>query len=338
MKTKNKDYPLIVKINVTETCFFNCKTCFSWKNKIDKCILPLDVYKKFFKDLGKIKGANTSVNFTGGEPLSSSNIFNLISMANKQVKYTNLNTNGWLLNKINIKKLFDSGLTDITISLDGSSAKKHDDIRGMPGSFKKIIEASKDIKEYYKSKGKDINVGIIFLVSALNIDDVINTIKLVKKNKHMDYVFLNAVNAPIFGDSVDIVKRGQKAWFENEKYSYLWPKYINKIRKLYSEIIFLKKQGFPISNDIERLKMQYLYFSHPKNRAKNIICSKNNDIHLDNFGNIFHCVILGDKIGNIKEESIDNIWNNDLSKKSKQIIIKCNVNCHELINCGKINV
>ena len=92
------------------------------------------------------------------------------------------------------------------------------------------------------------------------------------------------------------------------------------------------------SNDIERLKMQYLYFSHPKNRAKNIICSKNNDIHLDNFGNIFHCVILGDKIGNIKEESIDNIWNNDLSKKSKQIIIKCNVNCHELINCGKINV
>ena len=118
-----------VVIQVNNSCFFKCEMCNIWKKK-ENPELKIDNYSKFLNDLKFFKGPNTQVIFTGGETLLSKQLFELISLASKLGFNTLVNTNGWLLDESMIKKLFDSGMTHMMISIDGFKAKTHDKIRG----------------------------------------------------------------------------------------------------------------------------------------------------------------------------------------------------------------
>ena len=157
-----------ISISVTDNCFFKCEMCSMWKNKSKTKLPSLKQYDLLFKDLQKIQTKSLFVSFTGGEPLIVPGIYELIKLANKYNFLTNLNTNGWLINNKIIKKLFDSGLDFIVFSVDGSTAKLHDKIRGVAGSYEKIFWAIKNLKNYYKMNNKSIQVEISTVINALN--------------------------------------------------------------------------------------------------------------------------------------------------------------------------
>ena len=84
---------------------------------------------------------------SGGEPLFRSDIFQLARYATDKGLRVALATNGTLVTKQVAKKIVDSGVKRVAISLDGSDALTHDTFRGIPGAFDAAITGFRNLKD-----------------------------------------------------------------------------------------------------------------------------------------------------------------------------------------------
>ncbi len=101
---------------------------------------------------------------SGGEPLVRPDIFDIIQFAEKKHLPLALATNGTMIDSALASKISTSGIRRVSISLDGASSDTHDRFRKMTGSFDAAIR------------------GILNL-SACNVSFQINT-TLTKNNLH----------------------------------------------------------------------------------------------------------------------------------------------------------
>ncbi len=112
-----------------------------------------------FADIG-----TSGIGFTGGEPILRSDIYELIKQAKKRMLLTHLSSNGMAINSEVARKLINSGLDAIGFSLDGATQETHDFIRGVRGSFEKVINAinsCRKVKEELKSEFIIISLCVI---------------------------------------------------------------------------------------------------------------------------------------------------------------------------------
>lgn len=84
---------------------------------------------------------------SGGEPLYRPDIFQLARFATEKGLRAALATNGTLVTKEVARKIVDSGVRRVSISLDGADATTHDTFRGIPGAFEAAIYGMRNLKE-----------------------------------------------------------------------------------------------------------------------------------------------------------------------------------------------
>jgi MoaA/NifB/PqqE/SkfB family radical SAM enzyme len=125
---------------ITKKCGFKCEHCCEWDNLNKPEILSTDDLLEIvhrFQQLGI-----TQLQLSGGEPLNRfSDILYLLDHAKKGTDFWIL-TSGYNLNKEKARELKRYGLTGITISLDHCEEDSHDRFRGIPGSFKRALNAA----------------------------------------------------------------------------------------------------------------------------------------------------------------------------------------------------
>ncbi len=84
---------------------------------------------------------------SGGEPLFRHDIFDLARYAAQRGMRVALATNGTLVSKEIARKIVDSGVRRVSISLDGANAATHDAFRGIPGAFDEALRGFRNLKE-----------------------------------------------------------------------------------------------------------------------------------------------------------------------------------------------
>jgi MoaA/NifB/PqqE/SkfB family radical SAM enzyme len=84
---------------------------------------------------------------SGGEPLYRPDIFQLARFATEKGIRVALATNGTLVTKQVARKIVDSGVRRVSISLDGADSQTHDTFRGIPGAFEAAIYGLRNLKE-----------------------------------------------------------------------------------------------------------------------------------------------------------------------------------------------
>jgi MoaA/NifB/PqqE/SkfB family radical SAM enzyme len=87
------------------------------------------------------------VSIAGGEPLLREDILPIIEAFSGHGMSVNLCTNGILLED-HAEALCRSGATCITVSVDGATAKCHEEIRGAPGSYARIVKGIQSVAQY----------------------------------------------------------------------------------------------------------------------------------------------------------------------------------------------
>jgi sulfatase maturation enzyme AslB (radical SAM superfamily) len=316
-----------VIVLVTESCFFKCKMCHFWKQKHDIPIFDLNKYKSMFAGLKKFTHDKTTVVFTGGETLLNLQIYDLVKLASSQNIWTNLNTNAWLLDDKKIDRLIKSGVNQITISLDGSIPEIHDFIRGIPGSYKKIFSVIKQIRK----KSKDIVLVANCVINNYNLNDVLNIVNKVNKAE-FESVYFQSVVPPFASNDIHQNSVEGVPWYKSAEYKDLWPKDKKLLRKVYSNLIAMRDQGFIVGTTSNLLKRQYLYFLNPDIRPKDVTCTVNKDLLVDTKGVMFHCSEKNEVIGTI-DEPIDKVLSGKQAVASRSRIKTCEINCHQLLNC-----
>lgn len=163
----------IVYLELTRACNLKCIHCLNNSGIKQKDELTKEDLLKLIKNFSS-HGVQ-EIRFTGGEPLLFNGIYDLIRFATEEGICTSLGTNGTLVTKEVAKKLKESGLKKVVVSIDGNK-KTHDKIRGKK-NYQKAMHGLK----YLQKNG--INVRVNSVIMKSNMEDVIKLAKKMSRKK-----------------------------------------------------------------------------------------------------------------------------------------------------------
>ena len=141
--------PVSIMWESTIACGLLCKHCkASAKNEPDPGELTPEEGRALIDQIASFKRPYPILRITGGNALMRGDIFDLIGYA----KDTGLNvtiapSTTPLLNRKNIVKLKDAGTDVVAMSIDGPDAGTHDSFRGVPGTFDRLVKATRIMNE-----------------------------------------------------------------------------------------------------------------------------------------------------------------------------------------------
>ncbi len=149
--------------NFTNRCNLSCLHCYS---KADLNAVDSLTTEKIMETLPKLKANGVKfLIFSGGEPLTRKDIYDIASKCRELGIVTYLSTNGLYVKKSNAEKILDT-FNYIGISIDGSE-EVHDKFRGLKGSFIESMRAVDLLNSYNKTK-----VGIRFTITKDTLNDL----------------------------------------------------------------------------------------------------------------------------------------------------------------------
>lgn len=137
--------PFLVVWDFTHKCNLRCKHCYSKSGAVQEEELTTQEAKDVVDQLAD--AGVTALAFSGGEPLSRSDFFEVAEHAVKRGLYVSVATNGTLLTKEMTRKLKEAKIHYVEISIDGATAKTHDAFRGVVGAFDKALQGLKNCVE-----------------------------------------------------------------------------------------------------------------------------------------------------------------------------------------------
>ncbi|MBO7431777.1 MAG: SPASM domain-containing protein [Elusimicrobia bacterium] len=304
-KTTLKSVPTTIGVGAHFFCNAKCVFCLggNYPN------FTFDRYKSFFETkLSDILTKTLNVDFHGyGE-------FLLMPGINKFLKYIDTKipnqtktffTNGVALKNINFPK---NGVYNIVVSLHASNKDLHKKIVGID-KFDEIISNIKKVK-----KQKNVRITLCSILTNLNIDDMENFILLADK--------LNIKNVIFKYMTIFEYKHFDLSVFFNKKL----------VNKNFAKALKLSKQlGINIS-------LPYSF-----KRYKNSICSCPSPwdyFYVENQGNVNKCILADSHIGNLNQNSFNEIWNSSKYQKLRKHLFsrKPDNVCKKCINYDKNNV
>ncbi len=301
--------PVEVLITLTNRCNLKCIMC-SFHN------YPMDIKdelstKDIISMLDQIKILKIgNITFSGGEPLLRDDIFEIIHYASRLGLNTTLLTNGTIVNDGMVKKIKDSGLNSIWVSIDGLE-DVHDSIRGK-GSFTRSINFIKIIKEECPA----VSLNIATTVMNNNLEDIPKLLQLWEKMK------INQVSLqPVIPDNTDWNNKSDNdvQWVPEHRFAVL--------DKVIGEIIDFKKNKGIINNDFAFIHLIKSYFRKDLGKAKRqLYCYEGfKRFTITSGGRLWIC---GTEMKlNIVKHGLNKCWNASEVRKKRREMLQCKQTC-----------
>jgi len=129
--------PIHVWWDITQQCNFNCKHCYSNAKKNVQDELSTEEVFGIIEQLKEVQVC--FVYILGGEPLIRPDFSLILERFSEKDIPLMLNTNGWFMNEEWARRIANSSVKHLRFSLDGSTSSTHDDLRGVKGSFERVI-------------------------------------------------------------------------------------------------------------------------------------------------------------------------------------------------------
>ncbi|MDD5193318.1 MAG: radical SAM protein [Candidatus Nanoarchaeia archaeon] len=212
--TKVRGYPLTLMIEPTNICNLKCPLCPTGAGLIKrkKGFMKLEDFKKIIDESGEYVLHLRLWNW--GEPLLNKDIFDIISYGKQKKVFTNISTNSSFLDNEVSKKLIESGLDELIISLDGASEETYKKYR-KGGNFKKVLDSMRFIQEEKKRLNKKLPyIKLQFIIMKHN-EHEINKIKQLAKEIGIEELSFKTVGVMDYFSKEDI----SKYLPEDKKYS-----------------------------------------------------------------------------------------------------------------------
>ena len=297
--------PVRIQLDLTYRCNLRCPMCYQEK-----------IYKKGERELtGEewIKIINQLPKFClitlfGGEPLVRRDFKEIAEVA---LKYhpCNLVTNGVLLTPEMNKFLINKKLILLGLSLDGVG-KIHDKMRGITGTYKRVIENIKDLQEQKRKKNSKFPlVDIKTVVTKINIKNLWDLFEIVKELEADFFtIALPKVSEDQFNpklrDRIDKLSSFDFSYLEEVDFSY----FRRILRKIMSSSSKTKIRLYP-QFKLEKSLNKKFYDS--KLLKDNFFpCTQPwSGLQISATGDVYPCLSLN--LGNVRKKSFNKIWNGE---------------------------
>jgi len=178
-----KNLPKFIQIEPTNRCNFNCYMCA--RNNLS--FNETNISKSRFSNIiDNFDNANKVIIQGLGEPFLNNEIYRLIDEARKKDKKTLIISNGYFFTHKNyLSKLKKSGLDELIVSVDSIHKKNYQKFRNK-SFFSTLINGLRNAREFNNS---GIKLGISFVVTTLNIDEIIDIINFAIENSIPNILF-----------------------------------------------------------------------------------------------------------------------------------------------------
>ncbi len=162
----------VVVWNCARRCNLFCMHCYADSHDREYAgELTTDEGHGLLEDLASF-GAPTVI-FSGGEPLTRGDIFELAGYARELGLRCVLSTNGTLIDDDAARKIKATGFAYVGISFDGVGAR-HDKVRGKIGAFESALAGLRRCRDL------GVRVGIRFTVHRKNVDQLPDVLDLME--------------------------------------------------------------------------------------------------------------------------------------------------------------
>ena len=278
-----------IYLNMTQKCNLHCIYCYaSARKEHGKSNLEYDDYVHFLDDAKKIS-AELNITFTGGEPLLSENTLPVAKYAKSLGMGTKILTNATLITEKNVKDICKV-FKHFQISMDGSTSALHNHYRGKD-SFEKTVKAIELLKS------NDVDVKIAMTLTKENSFDV------------------NAMNEK-WGGYLTFQPLFPMGRAENDK---------NVLSGLeYYDVLTSNEKISPFSD------INGIIQAHRENRTIHKCAMGDGEISISCTGDVYPCQLLHfDEfyLGNIRESSLEEIYNSEKNNKFKTHTVDCIEKC-----------
>lgn len=302
--------PFNYTLSITYRCNSRCKTCNIWQKKVPvEMELNTEEWIKILKSLGR---SPFWITISGGEPFLRKDLTDIIEAIMKYNKPSiiNIPTNGILKIDKKIREILDilnGTKLVINFSIDGI-CEEHDEIRGVKGNWKRIIENYWNVKNI---NNENLIVGIHTVISKWNVKRFQEIAKYILENLKPDQYITEIAE-----------ERKEMENFENSPTPdpLDYEKAINfLIRRI--EIGLKKREWKGLAAITEAFRLEYyryvrdLYLGRVngmKSYAGFASCQ------ISPIGDVWECAVYATKMGNLRDYDYDfkKLWK---SKKAWEV-------------------
>ncbi len=265
-----------VCIELTYRCNERCRHCYVFdETKIAAKELSLEQYRTLFDDLRRLE--TLSIAFTGGDVSMRADFCDILRAARERDFSTLILTNGTGFSEETLEEIIHIRPQGISFSIYSGNADEHDAMTRMPGSFQKTLATLKKVKAS----------GIYVSVKT-------------------------PVMAPTFGGFESIHSLCEEFDIRHEVSYHICPTNHGNISptkfrlgdvEKYKQALRIARRGKEISE-------------LPKRDIHKTICGAGLlSLSVNPYGEVFPCNGFVYRLGNIKETSIEDIWNGETLRR-----------------------
>ena len=153
--------PIHCIVQVSNRCNLTCGFCSFWERPArPQDEMTVDDFEVISAKLAE--AGSMVVSIEGGEPLLRPDIADIVR-AFARYHHPILFSNGWRVTRELARTLWDSGLTEIGVSIDYASPERHDAHRGKPGTFAAGLVALEILRETAPHGGRQVAVMTVLM-------------------------------------------------------------------------------------------------------------------------------------------------------------------------------
>lgn len=301
--------PLMIVWNTTKQCNLKCKHCYASASSVknpDEMTL-----EQKLKVVDTLDDAGvTMIAFSGGEPLISPDFWSLAEYASKKGMYTSIATNGTLLTPRNVERLKEVGIKYVEVSLDASVPEIHDEFRGVKGAWERTVNGIRNVVA-----NGSFDTAIATTATKYNLDDIPKMVGLARELKVKKFIVFNFVPT---GRGKEIIDNDLNPEEREKLLNYLYDEWQDKNVDIFSTSPTYSRIG------IERVLAGTGQTYSPTHFASADYGSSGVAIAdfiggcgagrvyaaIEDNGDLYPCVFLPLKAGNLLKEDFMDIWEN----------------------------
>ena len=312
--------PRVVTFMMTYRCNLRCTMCWQWgeqglfhdySREHELQQLDLSTLRGIIDDLA---ADGTGVFLWGGEPFLHREILPFVEHVKSQGMYCSINTNGTYLPR-DSRRLVELGVDAIMVSVDGPR-EIHDKIRGMNGSFQKIADGIRAVREARNGDGRKPEIIVNTTISPGNQEALLETYRVVEA-LGADQMILSQL-----WFTTEQIGKANEAYFR-EKFSAHAPSWrgfvmdvsglnTRRIAEQMQEMSLLKSpMKLRFLPDLAPEQVHEYYRSPSESFGKTRCLVPWLEAEILPSGEVTPCSDRPDLVmGNVKQESFRQIWNN----------------------------
>lgn len=298
----------ILRLELTDKCNLKCEMCWSsnWKHSD----MSFENLKRIIIDYKSHEG-NGIVVLTSREPIMSKYFGQVLDLCTELELDVKILTNCTLINERICKKIIESNVSFIGISIHGNE-ELHDSITKVKGSFRKTLNGIEMLNQYKKTYGKNIDIRITTILRKElyeNIDLIIKIASNLNTSLRIQHMMWYSKE-----EQENNIQSIQKRYGYNDKIITGFPNFANLDPQLALKIIYKAKSlskkynvDIQIYPELTCNRIKQHYTNNLIKKIEGYCDHPNESIRVRANGDVSFCQYIDKSIGNLCTNSLEEV-------------------------------